>query len=118
MKKFLILAAFAGIFACTPKHDGYTISGTITGDSITATKIFMANSSRSNPFRDTADIVDGKFVFKGKVTTPEYYNLTIEGKKDRLPFFVENQEYTVEVSIDEFSKGVVTGGITNPLLQE
>lgn len=118
MKKLLILAAFAGIFACTPKHDGYTINGTITGDSITATKVFMANSSRTNPIMDTADIVDGKFVFQGKVTTPEYYIITIEGKKDRLPIFVENLEYTVEASIAEFSKGVVTGGITNPLLQE
>jgi len=118
MKKLLILAAFAGIFACTPKHDGYTINGTITGDSITATKVFMANTSRANPIMDTADIVDGKFVFQGKVTTPEFYYITLEGGKAKLRIFVENEEYNVEAAVKEFSKGLVTGGLTNTLLVE
>jgi thiol-disulfide isomerase/thioredoxin len=118
MKKLLILAALAGIFACTPKHDGYTIKGTITGDSITATKVFMANTSRIVPIMDTAELVDGKFVFEGKVTTPEYYIITVEGIKDKLKIFVENEEYTIEAAIEEFGKAVVTGGTTNSLLKE
>lgn len=118
MKKLLILAAVFGIFACTaPKHDGYTIEGTVTGDSVTTGKVYLTNFSRTEPIQDTVNLVDGKFIFEGKVVTPENYAISIEGVKGRIALFLDNSEITIEAAAEELEKAVVTGGVTNDLVK-
>ncbi|MEN6619915.1 MAG: TlpA disulfide reductase family protein [Rikenellaceae bacterium] len=117
MKKLFILAALLGIFACTaPKHDGYTIEGTITGDSVSTGKVYLTNFSRTEPIKDTTDLVDGKFVFEGKIVTPESYAISIEGIKGRISLFLDNSQIKIEAAAEELNKAVVTGGLTNDLV--
>lgn len=117
MKKSLILAAVFGIVACTaPKNDGYTIEGTITGDSLATGKVYLTNFSRTETIKDTADLIDGKFVFEGKVATPENYAILIDGKKGKIQLFLDNSPIKIEASVTELEKAVVTGGVTNDLV--
>jgi len=117
MKKLFLLVAVVGLFACTgQKENSYKIEGTVTGDSLTAGKVYLQNFSRTNPIKDTADLVDGKFVFEGSVATPDTYAITIEGVKGRIMLFLENANYTIEAAKEDFSKAVVKGGVTNDLV--
>jgi len=117
MKKLLILAAVLGIFACTaPKHDGYTIEGTITGDSVSTGKVYLSNFSRTEPIQDTVDLVNGKFVFEGKVVTPENYAISFDGIKGRITLFLDNSKIKIEAAAEELDKAVITGGVTNDLV--
>ena len=117
MKKLLLFMAVIGLVACSgQKKNTYKIEGTITGDSITATKVYLKNFSRTNPIKDTADLIKGKFVFKGSVTTPDRYMITFDSIKGRIVFFLENAKYTIEADASDLSKAVVKGGVTNDLI--
>ena len=117
MKKFLLMAAVAAMFACTPKHDGYIIEGTITGDNLTDGKAYLTNFSRVETIKDTADFIGGKFTFKGKVVTPENYGIMIEGVDGRINLFLDNSKIVIEAVAGEFNKATITGGTTNELLK-
>ena len=111
MRKLLLLTVIAAIVAaCAPKHDGFTITGTITGDGLANGKAYLANSSRTNPVRDTADFINGKFVFKNKLVTPENYIITIDSLKGRVIIALENTPYTISASADELQNATITGG--------
>jgi len=112
MKKLFSLIAIASImFACAPKYDGYTIMGTISGEELTDGKAYLANSSRTDPVRDTVDFVKGKFIFKNKLVTPENYIITFEGLEGRVVVFLENNAtYDIKASAAELQNATITGG--------
>jgi len=111
MKKlFLLIVVTAIIFACAPKHDGYTIKGTISGDGLTDGKAYITNSSRTEPVKDTVDFIAGKFEFKSKLVTPENYTITFEGVEGRIVVFLENTEYNITASTTELQNATITGG--------
>ena len=116
MKKFLIPAVLAMVFACTPKHDGYIVTGTVTGDNVADGKAYLTNFSRSEPIKDTADLIGGKFEFKGKVVTPEDYAITFDGVEGRVSFFLDNSKIDIQVVATEPNKAVITGGKTQDLI--
>ncbi|PKP41865.1 MAG: hypothetical protein CVT93_06510 [Bacteroidetes bacterium HGW-Bacteroidetes-10] len=116
MKKILLFAALLGLFACQPKHDGYTIEGTVTGENVAAGKVYLTNFSRTEQISDTTDLIDGKFKFEGKVVTPENYAITIEGIEGRIQFFLDNSQIVIEAAAEDFTNAKVTGGVTNDLV--
>lgn len=103
------------VFACKPKHDGYIIEGTISGDSITDGKAYLSNYSSREPIKDTVDFTGGKFEFRGKVITPERYTISVEGVKGRLILFLDNSTIKITADADDFTNAVVTGGVQNEL---
>lgn len=111
MKKLLFILAAAVMAASCGSGDGYTIKGTITGDSdkLVNGTAYLFNRDRENPVRDTADVVNGKFVFKGTVTTPELYMITVDGIPGMLSVFLENADFTINTD-SEYSETVITGG--------
>ena len=117
MKKILFLALMAIVFACTPKHDGYIITGTVTGDNVADGKAYLTNFSRSEPIKDTADFIGGKFEFKGKVVTPEEYAITFDGVEGRVSLFLDNSKINVQVVATEPNNAVITGGVTQDLIK-
>ena len=117
MKKILFLALMAIVFACTPKHDGYIITGAVTGDNVADGKAYLTNFSRSEPIKDTADFIGGKFEFKGKVVTPEEYAITFDGVEGRVSLFLDNSKINVQVVATEPNKAVITGGVTQDLIK-
>ncbi|MDR2362008.1 MAG: AhpC/TSA family protein [Prevotellaceae bacterium] len=109
MKKMLFAATITLMAACTP-IDGYVIKGTIDG--LKTGVVVLRNFSHDNPIAETTDIKNGKFVFTGKVTTPEPYYLNIEGQEGRLNFFLDNGEITLRTSIDSPYKMTLHGPAT------
>lgn len=119
MKKaiFVALSAAFSLFACTTSmHDGYTIDGTITGDSVSSGKVFLSNLSQDEPILDTADLIDGKFTFEGKVSTPEDYSITFDRIKGRISLFLDNSHFRIEAAAEELDKAVISGGVTNDIV--
>ncbi len=116
MKKILFFAAILGLFACNSKTDGYVIEGTVTGENVATGKVYLTNFARTEQIKDTADLVNGKFKFEGKVVTPENYSITIEGVDGGIRFFLDNSKIKIEAAKEDMSKAVVTGGVTNDLV--
>ncbi|GAB1374583.1 TlpA disulfide reductase family protein [Bacteroidales bacterium] len=116
MKKIIFFAALVGLFACQPKHDGYIIEGTITGENLPEGKAILSNFARAEQISDTVDFIGGKFRFEGKVVTPENYAITIEGINGRIQFFLDNSEIIIEGAAEDFPNAKVTGGVTNDLV--
>ncbi len=85
-KRLLILVLVIATASCEqePKHDGYILNGSI--DKSANGKLVSLNSiSRSNPILlDSARVVDGNIVFKGKVDSPDMFILTVENGQGSL----------------------------------
>ena len=96
MKKLLFICAAVVLAAACNSGDKYTIKGTVTGDSdkLVNGTAYLFNRDRENPIRDTAEVINGKFVFKGSVTTPEAYLITIDGIPGMISLFLENAAVT------------------------
>ena len=109
----LIMAAVAMLASCNNK--GYVIEGTFvnTDDSVSVERKAYLFSEFSN-VTDTADIIDGKFTFKGKIEEPVPYLIGIEGMQGGAEIFLENGKYTAEIeqSGPYMSHSLVNGGNT------
>ena len=117
MKQFLMMASLLAVLSCTAQKQ-YVINGTIEGNPVSATKVYMANSSGSCPIRDTAEVKNGKFQFKGTIDIPEFFTFRLEGLDGDFRILMENEKYTVRVNENEVDSAKVTGGVTNPLVIE
>ena len=117
MKKLLFICAAVVLAAACNSGDKYTIKGTVTGDSdkLVNGTAYLFNRDRENPIRDTAEVINGKFVFKGSVTTPEAYLITIDGIPGMISLFLENAQVTITTDTT-FAEPVITGGPTQTLL--
>ncbi|MDD2584400.1 MAG: redoxin domain-containing protein [Bacteroidales bacterium] len=116
MKKILLVAVAAVLFACTPKQDGYTIKGTISGEGVNNGSAYLSNFSRVDPIRDTAEFKNGTFIFKGNVATPDNYAITVEGLEGRIVLFLDNSKIEIKAEKDNLANAEVTGGVTNDLI--
>lgn len=118
MKKLLFFCTAAIMAVACNNGEQYTVKGTITGDSeqLVNGTVYIVNRDRENPIRDTAQIVDGKFQFKGSVVTPEPYFFTIEGIPGFVPFFLENAEVVITGVDTLLSQATVTGGPTQTMI--
>lgn len=101
-------------FACGQK--GYTIKGTITGDSAA---IKDGTAMLYNPVGqiviDTTKIIDGRFEFKGDEIKPGGYSIYVRDAKGAIPIFLEDGKFTVEADIDKLASAMVKGGETQNL---
>ncbi len=125
MKKFLfIIAAVAAIASCATKQDGYVIKGKITGShpALTKGQAILSNNDKDDPISDTVDLVNGIFIFKGKVVSPESYKITIPGMDGRFLVYLENDRYSIsctDSTLMAADSGLyLEGGKTNTILKE
>jgi len=58
---------------------------------------------------DSVETTEGTFVFTGTVDMPDYYYISLEGKRGRLPIFIENSDITVTGHADTIYKAKTTG---------
>ena len=58
---------------------------------------------------DSVETTEGTFVFTGTVDMPDYYYISLEGKRGRLPIFIENSDITVTGHADTLYKAKTTG---------
>lgn len=92
-------------------NNGYVIEGTYVNDddsTVVERKAYL--SSEFSDFKDSVDIVDGKFVFKGKIDEPVPFKIGIEGMAGEADIFLENGRYTAEI---EQSGSFIKYGLVN-----
>lgn len=111
MKKLMLFAALLGVlFGCT-KPEGYQVEVALNGAS---GKVFLEQRRDGNfvPV-DTAEVVDGVAVLKGKVEFPDMYYLSVEGSNQKGILFVENVVMKVTGSVDSLRFIKVSGSPVN-----
>lgn len=97
--------------------DGYVINGTAPGvfNGVRAYLKTVDNQQREI-IKDTAIIMDEKFTFKGEVTSPQLWHLTINSVAGRLPIIIENGEFTISVNPDNLAGSTISGSKSNDAL--
>lgn len=58
---------------------------------------------------DSVDVTEGTFMFTGTVDMPDYYYITLEGKRGRLTIFIENSDITITGYADTLYNAKITG---------
>lgn len=87
----------------------FELKGALEG--INDGKIILFNPSNSEIVPDTAEIKNGKFVFRGDIPEPAPYYLQLNDQHKF--FFAENTKMTFTGHADSLNKGVVQGGRVN-----
>lgn len=100
MKKLVLMAlACISLIACQQEKNGFEIEGEITG--MDSGMVYL-KTFRNKMFEnvDSTQVKDGKFKFKGSVDVPVLYGIATENMKYPAQLFVENKEFTVNLSAD------------------
>lgn len=121
MKKILlILAASAFVMSCKNVADNeFEIAGKID-PSLNGKNVILEKQGGVMGFNavDTAKVVDGKFEFKGKVTSPELHFIQVDGVQGKAEFILEEGAIDIEVDKDSIFKTVRKGTFNNDKLTE
>ncbi len=111
MKKIIFLLFAVTVFACTQKPEGYEIKVDIEG---AEGNILLERRGETGWIPvDTARIIDGTAVLRGKVDFPEDHYLSILGQRQKTIVFVENTKMTVEGRSDSLANVSVSGSKTH-----
>ncbi len=120
MKKIISIAvALMAMVSCT--SNGYRIDGVISGDSqaIKNGKVYLFNNDKRDVIKDTTDIINGRFQFKGNVKTPEYFFIQVEGiDNGHITLFLENVRYNITAVDTALLKATITGGPTQDIFNQ
>lgn len=87
--------------------DGYSISGTITGFPDN-TSLDLMNPNTGAPEASTK-IVDGKFTLTGKMVSPDFRVLVINGQPPYMNIFLDNSAVKIAGSKEKFENAEITG---------
>jgi peroxiredoxin len=121
MKKILlILAASAFIVSCNKLADNqFEITGTVD-PSLNGKNVFLETQGGMMGITavDTVKIENGKFLFKGNVTSPSLHFIQVEGVQGKADFILEEGEIEVAVDKDSIFKSTRTGTYNNEKLSE
>jgi peroxiredoxin len=110
MKKIALLFVIAVmLFSCTGKKGNqFKISGILKGTE--TTMVYLQKMDTTGWVTvDSSAVKNGEFEFKGKVESPDRWNLTIKGKEMMFPFFLENSDIKLVVHADSTNVMDVTG---------
>lgn len=114
MKKIVtILCVATLIFASCSKEDSYTITGDINGlkDNMVVLNVWNGKMQAI----DTAYSNNGKFVFTGKIDSPDQYYITGNSLKSMIPVFVENSEIYISADISKLKDVEIQGSTSQDL---
>ena len=87
---------------------GYVINGTITD--LPSGKVYLEKADEEGNKRDSAKVVNHKFVFKGKVADLAFFTIYITDKKNGNTFLLENAKINFTGKKDSLYRAKVTGG--------
>ncbi len=109
---FGVLLIAITLVSCSVREKGYTITGQINGDEevLQNSRIYMRLANARNVIYDSAELKNGKFIFKGQLTTPEKYLLSVKGLPHSIPILLENDRYTVEAESKALGNASIKGG--------
>ncbi len=113
---FAILVLGLAVFACQTAKDEYSIKGSISG--VETGKVYLQKVVGGQPENiDTAEVVDGKFTFKGKITIPDIRFLRLDEKDYFAQFFLDNANITIEANKDSLRNTKISGSPTQDIFQ-
>lgn len=97
--------------------EGYVINGNAPGvhNGVRA-YLKTVDDQRREVIKDTAIVVDEKFVFKGEIETPQLWHLTINSATGSLPMIIENGEFSIVANPDNLGSSTITGSKSNDAL--
>lgn len=107
---------FFFLFSCTSSHDGFIIRGIVKGGKGKA--IYFAYEGKTD---STIINSDNEFVFKGKISEPNFCNLYIERTNPILLFIDSTKNITIEIDTDteNFAQNYsIKGSETSKHIQE
>ena len=112
----ILLIAFLIVTACT-HTDRYTITGTVDG--VDSVMVFMKKREAGKWVDvDSAQLVAGQFNFTGSVASPQMYYIMINETDVRQPFFIENSDIEVAITIDSTMTTDVKGSAAQDVYNE
>ena len=122
--KYIIALFTIGLmlFSCKQeeKFDGYIVSGEVKGMDTGLVKLIkydFTDRSASPKAIDSAEIVNGKFKFKGNVKNPDRVMLLF-GKDYRSEFFLENSKISLKLDIADSNRGDIKAIVIGSELQK
>jgi peroxiredoxin len=117
MRNVLAILVFAmAVISCQSAKDEFSIKGSITG--IKTGKIYLLKLVGEQPQPiDTANIVDGKFAFKGKMEIPDIRILRLDDQNYFATFFLDNANITVTANKDSLRNTKITGSPTHDIFK-
>jgi thiol-disulfide isomerase/thioredoxin len=117
MRNFLAIFVLAlAVASCQSAKNEFSIKGSIAG--VETGKVYLLKIVDGNPQSiDTANVVGGKFTFKGKMDMPDIRILRLNEQDYLAPFFLDNANITVIANKDSLRKTKITGSPTQDVFQ-
>lgn len=100
----------------TRPADGYIISGTLAGYP-DGTNIGMLNGSTGAPEKTTL-LQKGKFTFTGKMPSPDFKLIGVNGQQPFITLFADNSAIKIVAKKDAFETAEITGSATQKDFEE
>jgi peroxiredoxin len=118
MKKIILMFVVAVILvSCMGKKEGqYKISGVVKGGNV-AMVFLQKMDSTGWVTMDSAAVKNNEFEFRGKVGSPDRWNLKIKGTENVYPFFLENSDIKLTLHADTAGLMEVTGSANQDLFR-
>ena len=114
----LILTVAVILLSCTGKKGNeYKIAGIIKGSDV-AMVYLQKMDTTGWVTKDSAVVKNGEFEFKGKVESPDRWNITLKGKEMMFPFFLENSDINMIVHSDSAGLIDVTGSANQDIFKK
>lgn len=117
MKKLLAIVVMAlTVVSCQTAKDEFSIKGTIAG--VETGKVYLQKIVEGRPQSiDTADVVDGKFAFTGKMEVPDIRILKLNEQDYFAQMFLDNSTIKVVANKDSLQATKITGSPTQDIFQ-
>ncbi|MDF0717387.1 TlpA disulfide reductase family protein [Muricauda sp. 334s03] len=106
--------------SCNSDPKGYTLSGTITGESENGTQIFLKTTDSINQLVDidTTTVENGLFSFSGDQAGPKMHYIFVDKVRGNVPVIVENATIEIEFQKDSIGFAKVKGTEQNDLFMD
>lgn len=111
-KTTLFILIIALLASCNPMPDNslsdFSINGSV--DTVFDGSVFLKKRQGGQWLDlDTAELIDGKFAFVGKIGFPERYYIQIPSQKILVPFFIEGSDIDMYIIHNDLNTSSITG---------
>ncbi|MCK5539013.1 MAG: AhpC/TSA family protein [Bacteroidales bacterium] len=118
---YLFLLLILILQSCNSKVDNieeYTISASIEGiDNGKAILVKLDLVTNEQVDVDSSEIINGKFIFKGKVESPYLHTIFINGKANKIHFFLENSDIEISADFNDLEHAKIIGSREDSLFR-
>ncbi len=118
---YLFLLIISILQSCNSKVDKieeYTISASIEGiDSGKALLAKLDLVTNEQVDVDSSEIKNGKFTFKGEIESPYIHTIFVNGKANKIHFFLENSDIEISADFNDLEHAKITGSREDSLFR-